>query len=127
MTVSVIGRNFRVFWSTFFRSSRATFVDGLPVLYNRGHISVPAIIVLPSPCVDLFSPTKQASKQRDSLFRTFRLVHRWCRLCGFGWRRILCRQLRNRNAVNRQKPSQSGILFAEANILLLWRLQWKRF
>jgi len=35
---------------------RTAFVDSLPVLQGRRHISVPAVIVVPSPCVDIFSP-----------------------------------------------------------------------
>src|SRR5215472_12913292 len=46
---------------------RAAFVDGLPVLHVRWHISVSPIIAFPSACVNIFSPPKQASKQRDSL------------------------------------------------------------
>ena len=46
---------------------RPAFVDGLPVLYDRRHISVPAISILPSPRVDIFSPSEEASKKRDSL------------------------------------------------------------
>jgi hypothetical protein len=38
----------------------------------------------------------------------------------------LRRKLRNRNAVNRQKPPQASILLAETNIFLLWRFEWKR-
>jgi hypothetical protein len=45
----------------------------------------------------------------------------------FGWRLILWRELRNRNAVNRQKPPEARILLAEANVLLLGRFEWKRF
>ena len=41
---------------------RTAFVDSLPVLQGRRHISVPAVIVVPSPCVDIFSPAKQAAK-----------------------------------------------------------------
>jgi hypothetical protein len=80
-----------------------------------------------APCVDIFSPAKQASKQRDSLSGTVLLVHRLRRLNGFGWRRILWPQLRNRNAVNRQKPPQASILLPEADVFLLWRLELKRF
>jgi hypothetical protein len=29
--------------------------------------------------------------------------------------------------VNHQKPPKASILLAEANILQLWRLEWKRF
>jgi len=105
---------------------RAAFVDGLPVLYDRRHISVPAISILPSPSVDIFSPAKQASKQRDPLSGALLLVHRWRRLDGFGWRWILCRKLRYRNAVNCQKPPQASILLAETNIFLLGRFEWKR-
>jgi len=105
---------------------RAALVDGLPVPYGRRYISVLAFSVLPSPCIHILSPTKQASKQRNSLSGAFLLVHWWRRLDGFGWKWILRRQLRYRDAVNRQKPSQTGILFAEANILLLG-LEWKRF
>src|ERR1044072_4598302 len=39
---------------------RAAFVDGLPVLYHRRHISVPAISILPSSSVHIFPPAKQA-------------------------------------------------------------------
>src|SRR5271157_3872625 len=106
---------------------RAAFVNGLPVLYGRRHISRPAVVILPSPCVDIFSPAKQASKQRDSFSGTLLLVHRWRRLDGFGWRPILWRKLRNRNAVNRQEPPQASVFLPEANIFLLWRLEWKRF
>jgi hypothetical protein len=105
---------------------RAAFVDGLPILYVRRHISVPTIIVLPSPCVDIFSPAEQASKQRDSLSGPLLLIHGWCRLDGFSWRWILWRKLWNRNAVNRQKPPQASILLAEPNIFLLRRFEWKR-
>ena len=106
---------------------RAAFVDRLPVLYGRRHISRPAVGILPSPRVDIFSPAKQASKQRDSLSGALLLVHRWRRLDGFGRRRILWRKLRNRNAVNRQKPPQASIFLPEANVFLLWRFEWKRF
>jgi hypothetical protein len=41
---------------------RAALVDRLPVPYGSRHISRPAIVILPSPCVDIFSPPKQASK-----------------------------------------------------------------
>jgi hypothetical protein len=88
---------------------------------------VSAVIVLPSPCVDIFSPAKQASKQRDPLSGALFLVHRWRRLDGFGWRLILQRELRNRNAVNRQKPPEASIFLAETNVLLLWRFELKRF
>jgi hypothetical protein len=37
---------------------RAASADGLPVLHVCGHISVPAILVFPSACVDIFSPAK---------------------------------------------------------------------
>src|SRR5262249_33050238 len=104
---------------------RTAFVDGLPVLYDRRHISVPAIGILPSPRVDIFSPAEEASKQRDSLSGPLLLIHRWRRL-GFGWRWILCGKLRNRNAVNRQKPPQASILLAETNIFQLRRFEWKR-
>jgi hypothetical protein len=50
-----------------------------------------------------------------------------CNLDGCGWRWILWRKLRNRNAVNRQKPPEASILLAEANVLPLWRFEWKRF
>src|SRR5207247_1853942 len=102
---------------------RTAFVDGLPVLNHRRHVSVAAISILPSPCVDIFSPAKQASKQRDSLSGPLLLVHRRRRFDGFGWRRILWRQLRNRNAVNSQKPSQARIFLPQTNIFLLWRLE----
>jgi hypothetical protein len=55
------------------------------------------------------------------------LVRRRRRLDGFGWRLILWRELRNRNAVDRQKPPEASILLAETNIFLLWRFEWKRF
>src|ERR1700730_10433209 len=55
---------------------QTAFVDGLPVLYDRRHISVPAIGILPSPCVDIFSPAEQASKQRDPLSGPLLLIHR---------------------------------------------------
>jgi hypothetical protein len=100
--------------------------NGLPILYDRRHISVPAISIFPSPTIDIFSPAEQASKQRDPLSGALLLVHRWRRLDGFSWRRILCRKLRNRNAVNRQKPPQASILLAETNIFLLRRFEWKR-
>jgi hypothetical protein len=29
--------------------------------------------------------------------------------------------------VNRKKPPEASILLAEANVLLLWRFEWKRF
>jgi hypothetical protein len=87
---------------------------------------VPAISILPSPCVDIISPAEQASKQRDSLSGPLLLIHGWRRLDSFGWRWILCRKLRNRNAVNRQKPPQTSILLAETNIFLLRRFEWKR-
>src|SRR5208337_3636931 len=105
---------------------RAASVDSLPVLYDHRRISVSAIIIFPSSCVNIFSSAKQASEQCDSLSGTFLLVHRGCRLNGFGWRWILRCQLRNRNAVNHQKPPKASILLAEANILQLWRLEWKR-
>jgi hypothetical protein len=54
-------------------------------------------------------------------------VDRLYNLDGFGWRWILWRKLRNRNAVNRQKPPEASILLAEANVLLLWRFEWRRF
>jgi hypothetical protein len=87
---------------------------------------VPAISILPSPRVDIFSSAKQASKQRDPLSGALLLVHWRRRLDGFGWRWILCRKLRDRNAVNYQKPPQASILLAETNILLLGRFEWKR-
>jgi hypothetical protein len=37
---------------------RAAFVDGLPVLHVRWHIAMPAVIVLPSARVNVFSPAK---------------------------------------------------------------------
>ena len=80
---------------------RPAFVDGLPVLYDRRHISVPAIGVLPSPSVDIFSPAEQVLKKRDSLSGPLLLIHGWRWLDGFSWRWILWRKLRNRNAVNR--------------------------
>jgi hypothetical protein len=86
---------------------------------------VPAISILPSPSVEVFSPAKHASKQRDPLSGALLLVHRWRRLDGFDWR-ILCRKLRYRNAVNCQKPPQASILLAETNIFLLRRFEWKR-
>ena len=79
----------------------AASVDGFPVLYDHRHVAVPAIIVLPSPCVDVFSSAKQASKQSDPLSGAVLLVHRSRRLNRFGWRWILWRELRNGNAVNR--------------------------
>ena len=105
---------------------RPAFVDGLPVLYDRRHISVPAINILPSPSVDIFSPAKQASKQCDPLSGALLLVHRRRRLDRFGWRWILIRKLRNGNAVNRQKPPQASIFVPQTNTFLLWRLEWKR-
>jgi len=117
--------NFRVFWSTLFRSSGRLLLMAFQFLYCRGHISVSAIVILPSPCVDVFPPTKQPSKECDSLSGTFRLVHRGRQLSGFGWKRILWHQLRNGNAVNRQEPPQASILVAETNIFLLWRFEWK--
>jgi hypothetical protein len=36
-------------------------------------------------------------------------------------------KLRNRNAVNRQKPLQESIFLPNANIFLLWSLEWKGF
>jgi len=66
MTASVSGRNFRVFCATFFRSSGTALVDRLPVFYIRRHISMPPS-PFPSPCVDIVSTAKKASKQRDSL------------------------------------------------------------
>jgi hypothetical protein len=105
---------------------RSAFVDGLPVLYDRWHISVPAISILPSPSVDIFSPAKQASKQSDPLSGALLFVYRRRRLDGFGWRWIFRRKLRYRNAVNCQKPPQASILLAETNIFLLGRFEWKR-
>ena len=105
---------------------RAASVDSLPVLYNHRHISVSAIIILPSPCVDIFSPAKQASKERDSLSGSLCLVHRRRRPDAFGWRWILRRQLRNRDAVNCKKSPQTSIFLPETNVFLLWRLEWKR-
>jgi hypothetical protein len=102
---------------------RAAFVDGLSVLYDHRHISVAAISILPSPRVDIFSSAKQASKQRDPLSGALLLVHRWRRLDGFRGKWPLRRKLRNRNAVNRQKPPQASILLAETNIFLLWRFE----
>jgi hypothetical protein len=102
-------------------------VDSLPILHGCRRISRPAVVLLPSPCVDIFSTAKEASKQRDSLSGTLILVRRLRRPDGFGWRRILWRKLRNRNAVNRQKPTQASILLAETNVFLLWRFEWKRF
>lgn len=58
MTASVSGMNFLVFWSTFFRFLRAASVNRFPVLYDRRHISASAVIILPSPCVDIFSPAE---------------------------------------------------------------------
>jgi hypothetical protein len=92
---------------------------------HLGGVSVPAISILPSPSVDIFSPAKQASKQSDPLSGALLFVHRRRRLDGFGWR-FLDRKLRYRNAVNCQKPPQASILFAETNILLLWGFEWKR-
>src|SRR6266481_3894411 len=85
---------------------RAAFVDSLPVLYGRRHISRPAVVILPSTCVDIFSPAKQASKQRDSFSRALLLIHWRRRVDGFGWSLIVWRKARNRNAVNRQQPPQ---------------------
>lgn len=58
----------RVFWSTLFRSSGRLLLMAFQFLYCRGHISVSAIVILPSPCVDVFPPTKQPSKECVSLF-----------------------------------------------------------
>jgi hypothetical protein len=80
----------------------------------------------PSPRVDIFSSAKQRSKQGDSLSGTLLLIHWWCCLNGLGRRRVFWRNLRNRNAVNRQKASEASILLAKTNIFLLWRLEWKR-
>jgi hypothetical protein len=44
----------------------AALVDGLPVLYVRRRVAVPAVIVFPSPGVDILSPAKKAAKQRNS-------------------------------------------------------------
>ena len=89
-------------------------------------ISGPAIGTLPSLCVDIFSPTKQASKQSDPFSGTILLIHWRCRLDVDGWRRILWCELRNRNAVNRQKPPLTSIFVQETNIVLLWRFEGKR-
>jgi hypothetical protein len=78
-----------------------------------------AVIVLPSPRVNVFSPAKQASKQRDSPSGSLLFVHRRRRLGGFGGRRLLGRQLWNRNAVGGQQPPQASIFFAETNVFLL--------
>ena len=127
MTASVSGRNFRVFWSTFFRSSGRLSVDGLPVLYDRRHISVPAI--MHSPIAErrhLLSRETGFETARSSFWRAppcppAALFQRSCvggrfsgGSCGIG------------NAVNRQEPPQASILLAETNIFLLWRLEWKR-
>jgi hypothetical protein len=48
------------------------------------------------------------------------------RLDGFRGKWPFRRKLRNRNAVNRQKPPQASILLAETNIFLLRRFEWKR-
>jgi hypothetical protein len=96
--------------------------------YERAPVAVlhlPAIVIFPSPCVNIFSPPKQASKQGDSLSGALLFIHRRHRLGGLGGRWILRRQLRNRNAVNGQQPPQASILFAEPECFLLWRLEWK--
>jgi hypothetical protein len=103
---------------------RTAFVDGFPVLYHHRHISVPAISTLPSPYVDIFSPAKQASKQRESLSGSLCLVQRRRQLDAFDRRRILRRQLRNWDAVNRKKSPQTSIFLPETNVLLLRRLEW---
>ncbi len=110
MTASVSGRNFRVFCATFFRSSGLLLLIAFQSFYIRRHVSVPALVVLPSPCVDIFSTAKQASKQRDFLSGPFLSIHRWRRFDGFDRCRILRGQVRNRNTVNCQKPSQASIL-----------------
>jgi hypothetical protein len=123
MTASVSGGT-SVFWSTFF-DPRAAFVDGLPVLYDHRHISVPAISILPSPRVDIFSSAETGFETaRFSVWRAPPCPPA-VPLDGFGWRWILCRKLRYRNAVNCQKPPQASILLAEANIFLLRRFEWK--
>ncbi len=98
---------------------RAASVDGLPVLYGRGRVSVPAISTLPSPCVDILSPTKQASKKRDSLSGVLLLIH------GGASRRFWLEadspaRVAESECCERQKAPQASILFAETNILLLW-------
>ena len=101
MTASVTRDELSCLLVDFLPLLRAAFVDSFPVLHDHRHISVSAIIILPSPRVDIFSPAKQASKECDSLSGTFLLVHRACRLNECDCRRILWWQLRNRNAVNR--------------------------
>src|SRR5712692_6921381 len=59
-------------------------VDSLPILPGCRRISRSAVVLLPSPCVDIFSPAEQASKQRDSLSGTLTLVRRLRRPDGFG-------------------------------------------
>jgi hypothetical protein len=76
---------------------QAAPLDRLPVLYMRRHISVLAAIIFPSPGVDILSPAKQASKQRDSLSGPLLFIHRQHRLSG-GGRWILRCQSRNRKA-----------------------------
>ena len=85
-----------------------------------------AVCILPSPCVDIFSPAKQASEQRDPLSGAFLLGQWWRRFDGFSWETILKRNLGNRNAVDRQEPPQASILLPETNVFLLRRLEWKR-
>jgi hypothetical protein len=83
----------------------------------------PAISILPSPCVGIFSPAEQAWKQRDSLSGPLLLIHGCRRLDGFGWRWILWRKLRNRNAVNRQKPPISTSIGLSLASLFLFPLR----
>src|SRR4051812_47648317 len=105
---------------------RAASVDRFPVLDDHRHVSMPAIVILPSPCVDIFSPAKQASKKRDSLSGPLLLVHRCRCFDDLSWRGNLRRRLWNRNAVNRQEPPKASIFLPETNVFLLWRLEWKR-
>ena len=105
---------------------RATPVDRSPVLYGDWHISLPAVGILPSSGVDIFSAPKQASKHGDPLPGSLLLVHRSRRLDGFGREWILRRKLRYRNAVNRQKPSEASIFLTETDVFFLWRFEGQR-
>src|SRR5437762_4904222 len=59
---------------------RTAPIDGRPVLYGGWRVSMPAIGILPTPCIHVFSSAKQTAKQRDPLSGSLVFVHRHGRL-----------------------------------------------